>query len=92
MPVTMKDLNKIEKTYDVSVNVFGHNGPDIYPIRLTEATFTSDVNLLVTSNEETDHYVWIRDFNKLMCSGDKKQTQKIFLHALYSAFYYRRNT
>ena len=78
MPVEVKSLNKIEKEYNISINVFGHKGPDIYPIKLTETEAKSHVNLLFTSNEETNHYVWIKDFNKLCSRVTKYKCKKYF--------------
>ena len=34
-PVTTKDIPNIEKQFDISINLFGHNDRDIYPIKLT---------------------------------------------------------
>ena len=83
-PVMDKDIPKIEKKYNISVNFFGHSGNDIHPIELTKnfrdmhTHMRMHINPLVTSNDEINsshHYVWIRDFNKLCC-GVTKHTSK----------------
>ena len=82
-PVMDKDIPKIERYYDISINLFGHNGDEIHPIKLTKNLRDKHINLLVTSKEETApssnwssyHYVWIKDFNKL-CSKITKNTSK----------------
>ena len=86
-PVSVQDLLKIESQYNVSINVYGHsesnknptdsyvNPIQIYPIRITQSTAAKHIDLLVTSNTETNHYVWIKNFNKL-CAGVTKNTAK----------------
>ena len=66
-PVNEQDLPKIEGQFNISINLFSHSNSDIYPIRITQSTNEKHVDLLVTSNSETNHYVWIKNFNKL-CS------------------------
>ena len=64
-PVNVQDLTNIGKLFNVSINLYIHSKSDIYPIRTTKSTASKHIDLLVTSNSEINHYVWIRDFNKL---------------------------
>src|SRR5271163_1038400 len=65
MPVTIKDVPKVEKLLNININVFGHSyDGSIYPI-ICKDSEKKTVNLLITSNEETNHYVLKKDFNKL---------------------------
>ena len=63
IPVSEEDLPNIENQFNISINLFSHSDSDIYPIRLTQSTASKHVDLLVTSNSETNHYVWIKNFN-----------------------------
>ena len=88
-PVNVQDLPNIERQFNVSINLYGHselikNPTDsymkpiqIYPIHITQSTAAKHIDLLVTSNTETNHYVWIKNFNKL-CAGVTKNTAKKF--------------
>ena len=88
-PVNVRDLPNIERQFNVSINLYGHselikNPTDsymkpiqIYPIHITQSTAAKHIDLLVTSNTETNHYVWIKNFNKL-CAGVTKNTAKKF--------------
>ena len=88
-PVNVQDLPKIESQYKVSINLYGHseskknptdsyiNPIQIYPIHITQSTAAKHIDLLVTTNTETNHYVWIKNFNKL-CAGVTKNTSKKF--------------
>ena len=54
-PVNEQDLPKIEGQFNISINLFSHSNSDIYPIRITQSTAEKHVDLLVTSNSETNH-------------------------------------
>ena len=74
----MQDLSNIEKQFSISINLYSHSKSDIYPIRTTKSTAAKHVDLLVTSNSETNHYVCIRNFNKLCYKITKCKTKKFF--------------
>ena len=79
MPVSLKDIPKIEKAFNIDVNVFGFEGGDIHPlIKPKKSPNKKMINLLFTSNEETNHYVWIKDFNKLCNKVTKCKNKKYF--------------
>ena len=89
-PVNVQDLPNIERQFNVSINLYGHselikNPTDsymkpiqIYPIHITQSTAAKHIDLLVTSNTETNHYVWIKNFNKLCAGVTKNATKKFF--------------
>ena len=73
-PMNEQDLPKIESQFNISINLFSHSNSDIYPIRLTKSTAAKHINLLITSNSETNHYVWIKNFSRL-CFNITKHTR-----------------
>ena len=79
-PVKVQDLTNIEKLFNVLVlvNLYSHLKSDIYPIPITKSTASKHIDLLMTTNSETNHYVWIRDFNKLCCNITECRNQKFF--------------
>ena len=77
-PVNEQELPKIESQFNISINLFSHSNSDIYPIRITQSTAEKHVDLLVTSNSETNHYVWIKNFNKLCFNVNKHGGKKFF--------------
>ena len=77
-PVNVQDLPNIEKQFNISINLSSHSKSDIYPIRTTKSTAAKHVDLLVTSNFEINHYVWIKNFNKLCYKVTKCKTGKFF--------------
>ena len=89
-PVNVQDSPKIESQYNVSINLYGHsesnrnptdsymNPIQIYPIHITQSTTAKHIDLLVTTNTETNHYVWIKNFNKLCAGVTKNKSIKFF--------------
>src|SRR6266536_2315918 len=76
MPVSVKDIPTIEKKFNISINVFGHESTDIFPIKLCKEKYDKHVDILYTENKDTDHYVLITDFDKLnfkITKHNKKQ-------------------
>ena len=51
---------------------------DIHPIKLTKNLREKHVNLLVTSNENTNHYILIKDFIKFCYTITKFHGKKHF--------------
>ena len=91
-PVTLSDIDRIEKQNKINISVFGYNR-DTYPIRISEANFPDHMELLWIGTDEKkyekSHYVLIKDFNRFMHSFTKYVGRKYFclrcLHCCSSA-------
>ena len=87
-PVTIKDIDKIEKQNKINICVFGYDG-ETYPIRISEANFPDHMELLWIEEGEKSHYVLIKDFNRFMYPYTKHKEKKYFclrcLHCCSSA-------
>ena len=77
-PVNIQDLPKIETQFNISINLYGHSDSNIYPIQTTQSKAEKHVDLLVTSNSETNHYIWIKNFNRLCYNVTKHKAKKFF--------------
>ena len=81
-PVTKKNFGKIEKEFNITINLYEHGlKSGIYPIRLNGRVVdeTRHIDLLITTDgNENYHYVWIKDFNKLCFSQTKNTSKKHF--------------
>ena len=72
--VKLKDISKIENMNDIKFNVFGvDDKQSIYPLYISNKICDKTCNLLLIEN----HYVWIKDFNKLM-NTQSKDSHKLF--------------
>src|SRR5882757_6794819 len=80
MPVSLKDIPKIENDFKLDINLFGFKGGDIYPLGKIKKSpaeqHKSMVNLLIVSNEKTNHYVLIKNFNRLCFKITKYERKK----------------
>lgn len=68
-PVSLKAIDKFEKQNpDISINVFGYEN-SVYPLRTSKHVNRLEVvNLLLISDDETQHYCIIKDMNRLLAS------------------------
>jgi len=67
-PVDVKDIRVFERNNPgCSVNVFGlderHN---VHPLKVVETPKNDHTDLLLVNNDDISHYVYIKDFNKLI--------------------------
>src|SRR5207244_13485114 len=71
--LTVKDIPKIEREYNVAINLFGHNDGEIFPILTNKKVVDENkhIDLVITSREDKHHYVCIKNFNKLFFQQTK---------------------
>ena len=50
----------------ICVYVFCYENKMVYPVNLSNQFFNDVLDLLLISNDFTNHYVYIKDFNRLM--------------------------
>ena len=65
-----RDYEIIEERFNINVNVFRY-GDNVSPLYVSKKTNEQVLNVLLKSNEEKSHYVFIKDFNRLMYSTVK---------------------
>ena len=71
-PVKLKDSSKIENINDIKFNVIGvDDKQSIYPLSISNKICDKICNLLLSENDNKNHYVWIKDVNKLMTTQSK---------------------
>ena len=77
-PVTVKQINKIEKQNNICINLFGYEEKQKFPIFISKEKFTDHMELLLITEGENNHYVLIKDFNKFMFNQTKHEHRKHF--------------
>jgi len=83
-PVSLKQIDKFEKQNPYAINVYGYNDVNVYPLRISnkqegaQEAFPPNhvINLLLISNDETNHYCWVKDMSKLVASQINKHKSK----------------
>jgi len=95
MPILTKDVPKIKKLFYIDINIFGYNNNSgnifiigrikksnkrmvIFLIISEEAAFINENNEM-DIKEETNHYVLIKDFDKLLYNKNKRKMKNIFV-------------
>ena len=82
-PVTVKQINKIEKQNNICINLFGYEEKQKFPIFISKEKFKDHIELLLITEGENNHYVLIKDFNKFMFNQTKHEHRKHFcMHCL----------
>ena len=72
-PMKAHDYEIIQETFNINVNVFGYENK-AFPLYVSKKS-NEQVFVLLRSNEEKSHYVFIKDFNILMYSEVKIKNQ-----------------
>ena len=72
-----RDYEIIEERFNINVKVFGYENR-VFPLYLSKKSNKQELNVLLISNEEKSHYVFIKNFNRLMYSKTKHQHKKHF--------------
>ena len=82
-PVKMSDIQRFEKQIKLSVNVFGYEKNEVFPIHITRNRYERHINVLMISHHKKSHFCWIKDLNRLLYD---QKTYKIRYHNHYCSF------
>ena len=77
-PVTVKQINKIEKQNNICINLFGYEEKQKFPIYISKEKYQDHMELLLITEGENKHYVLIKDFNKFIFRQNKHEHKKHF--------------
>ncbi|CAB4002301.1 Hypothetical predicted protein, partial [Paramuricea clavata] len=86
-PVSIDQIPHIEAQNNLNINVIGYkSGKTFYPIVVSKSTFKDTMTLLLISKDERNHYVLVKDFNKLLHSYTKDNHKKHFCVSCFQNF------
>ena len=71
-----KDFNKIEMMNNVCINVFAYQNELVFSIYASDQNFKGSMDLLLLKNDNNSHYVYVKDFNRLMFHKAKNKNKK----------------
>ena len=77
-PVSTKDYTKIEDQNNICINVFSYESKVVCPIYISEKNYDNNMNILIIHENKKFHYVYIKDFNRLMYNITKHKEKKWF--------------
>ena len=75
-PVSVKEIGMFEVKNGISVNVLGLEGKDIYIHRNSKCDSDREINLLMISENGTNHYTAVKSLSKLLSSSNSKHKGK----------------
>ena len=75
-PVSLKQIGKFEAKNNISVNVLGLEGKDIYILRNSNRSDYRDINLLMISENGINHCTAIKSLSRLLRSSNTKHKCK----------------
>ena len=71
----INDYKKIEDRFQMQVNLFGYENK-VYPLYISKKPDDQTLNLLLITEKGKSHYVFIKDFNRLIFSRTKHKDKK----------------
>ena len=73
-----KDFSQIEKKNKICINVYCYENKLTFPIYVSDQKFENSMDLLLTTNENKAHYVYIKDFDWFLFHKTKNKNKKYF--------------
>ena len=77
LPLDINDYEKTEDRFQMQVNVFGYENK-VYPLYISKKSYNQMFNLLLITEKDKSHYVFIKGFNRLTFSKTKHKDKKHF--------------
>ena len=77
-PVSKKDFGKTGRKNNICINVFRFENNWPYPVHVSNEKFEDCMDLLLITDDNKSHYVYIKDFNRFMCNKTKNKNKKHF--------------
>ena len=82
--VSKKDYCRIERQNNICINVSCYENGLTYPVYVSDQKFENCMDLLLITNENKSHYVYIKDFNR--CNKTKNRNKKYFCKCYLQCF------
>ena len=85
-PISKNDSCKTEKQNNIFINVFCYENGIIYPLHISGEKLSDCMDLLLVFEENKSHYVYIKDFNRLMFNKTNNKNKKYFCRCSLECF------
>ena len=83
-PVRVKDFSKIKTKTKIGINVFSYENKLTFPTYISNQKFENSMDLLLVTDGNILHYVYIKDFDRFMFHKTKIKTKNTFAKLVYS--------
>ena len=88
-PTPLSDIKKFQECNAISINVFGWENSEVFPLQITNFRFEKHVNLLLISHGERRHYCLIKSMSRLL--GDRTKHDGLTFYCSYCLHGFRRH-
>ena len=85
-PVQENDFCKIKKMNNICINVFGYENGLTFPIYISDQKLKNSMDLLLVTDADKSHYVYIKNFNKFIFHKTKNKNKKYFYKSCLQCF------
>ena len=86
LSVREKDFNKIETRNNSCINMFCYEIKLAFPISVSDQKFENSMDLLLITDGDKSHYVYIKNFNRFMFYKTKNNNKKYFCKSCLQCF------
>ena len=63
---------------EICINVFSYEDKNVCPVYVSKKKYGDCMNLLMIHEDDKSHYVYVKDFNRLMFNINKHKDKKWF--------------
>ena len=81
-----KIIAKLKDKKNIYINVFCYENGLTYPVYASDQKFHNFMYLLLIFDESKYHYVYIKDFDRVMCNKTKNKNKKYFCKCCLQCF------
>ena len=85
-PVQEKYFNKIEVKNNICINLFGYENRLVFPIYISDQKFKDSMYLLLLTDNDKSHYLYIKDFDRFVFHKTKNKYKKWFCKSCLQRF------
>ena len=71
---------------NICINVFGYENELVFPIYISDKKFKDSMDLLLLIDDDKQHYVCVKDFNRFMFHKRKNKNKKWFYKSSLQCF------
>ncbi|CAC5369843.1 unnamed protein product [Mytilus coruscus] len=87
-PVSLAKVEKFEKQTNLSINVFGWEDGEIFPLYMTKmSNGSNEIDLLYLFDDKNSHYCWIKNLSRFLGhTHNKSHTKLHYCHRCLRGF------
>ena len=80
------NISKIVKKKNICISMFCYESKLTFPIYIPDQKFENSMDLLIVTDGDKSHYVYIKDFDRFMFHKTKNKNKKYFCKSCLQCF------